>query len=120
MKSQRPAKEETKVNEQKPIGISAEIIAKLESTAEKLIHDRKQTKPPSDYTSKKEIGKFKLSKTYNVPSNVKSFDAVEDVIILATQTNNSLYALDFDGQQLFESAGSGNAKFLPFQTDKIF
>lgn len=42
------------------VGLSHELIQKLESTAEKLIADRKVQKPPTDYTSKKEIAQFKV------------------------------------------------------------
>lgn len=37
-----------------------------------------------------------------------------------TQTNNRLYATDFEGNKLYERNASGNAKFLPSQSDKIF
>ena len=50
--------EEAKVHEQKPIGLDQEYIAKFENIAENLIGERKQTKPPSDYTSKKDIAAF--------------------------------------------------------------
>ena len=48
------------VTEQNPIGISQEIVQTWEAKAEVMIQNRKQTKPPSEYPGKKEIGKYKF------------------------------------------------------------
>lgn len=37
-----------------------------------------------------------------------------------SQTNKRLYATDFHGKKLYEISGSGVAKYLPEQSDKIF
>ena len=110
--------EEQKIEEM-PVCLSNELVQSFEQLSEKLIQERKQTKPPSDYTSKKEIQHFKLQNSFEVPDSVKSFDLCEDLIILMTQANNRLLATDFNGKKLYEQAGSGNAKFLPAQSDKI-
>jgi len=44
--------EEQKIEEM-PVGLSNELVQSFEQLSEKLIQERKQTKPPSDYTSKK-------------------------------------------------------------------
>lgn len=68
------SQEEQKVDEkhEAPLGLSAELAQQFEQTAEQLIAKRKQTKPPSDYTSKKEVNQFKLSAEFVMQEAVKS------------------------------------------------
>ena len=41
-------------------------------------------------------------------------------MILASQANDVLVAVGFDGKQLFETKNRGNAKYIPDNTDKVF
>jgi hypothetical protein len=54
-----------------------------------LISERKVTKPPTEYTGKKEIANFTVKNTFTFANPVLSFDAREDVIILVSLTNNT-------------------------------
>ncbi len=78
---------------------------KLEQCAEKLIADRKTAKPPAEYPSKKDLSKYSLKHSLKGSSDVKSVDAVEDVIILASNQEGQCTGYDFDGKTLFRMEG---------------
>lgn len=98
--------------EKQPVGLSNVLVDKIVNLAEKLLTERKATKVPMEYPSKKDLSSYKISKVVPMSSKVKSFDVVEDVMILASQTNDVLVTVGFDGKRLFEIKNQGNAKFF--------
>jgi len=54
-------KEESKQETVVPIGISSELADSLEVCANKLTAERKATKPPTSYPSKKDLSKFTVT-----------------------------------------------------------
>ena len=102
------------------VGLSGDLVAKFENLAEKLLNERKATKVPLEYPSKKDISNYKTSKVVPMSSNVKCFDVVEDVMILASQDNGALVTVGFDGKPLFEIRNQGNAKYMIDNNEKVF
>lgn len=92
---------------------------KLEACAEKLISERKSTKPPSEYPGKKDLSRYSLKNSVKGTSVVKGIDTAEDVVILVSRADNELVGLDFDGNIIFNLDVKGVAKFCG-GTDKIF
>lgn len=48
--------------EKQPVGLSHERVNQFENLAEKLINERKATKVPATYPTKKDIASYKVSK----------------------------------------------------------
>jgi len=56
------------------VGLSDELKKQMENNAESLISTRKQTKAPSEYTSKKEVAAFKLQASQKMPADIQTVD----------------------------------------------
>ena len=111
--------EESKQETVAPIGISSELADSLEACANKLTAERKATKPPTGYPSKKDLSKFTVISSVKGSSPVNGIDSAEDVIILVSREDSDLTGLDFEGRNIFNLDIRGIAKFWN-GTDKIF
>ena len=81
--------------------------------------ERKATKPPATYPSKKDISKFTVKASVKGSTPVTGIDSAEDVIILVSREDDGLTGLDFEGRKIFNIDIRGIAKFWN-GTDKIF
>jgi len=84
-----------------------------------LTAERKATKPPASYPSKKDIAKFSVKASVKGSAPVTGIDSAEDVIILVSREDDDLIGLDFEGRKIFNLDIRGVAKFWN-GTDKIF
>jgi len=84
-----------------------------------LTAERKATKPPAAYPSKKDITKFIVKASVKGSTPVTGIDSAEDVIILVSREDDGLTGLDFEGRKIFNIDIRGIAKFWN-GTDKIF
>lgn len=87
--------------EPKIVGLSAEQSSRMEQNAEGLIAQRKQTKAPSDYTTKKEVASFKMQKASKMPGVIQAVDQTEDTIIMASM-GETHRGITFEGDEAFE------------------
>lgn len=107
-------------SEIKPIGVSTELKLKFEQLAEKLIQERKGTKPPPQYTSKREIQEFKESLSLALKHNPSKIQVSANKTILLPTSKTQIAMLDKEFKQTHKCEAKGDASFVPFSPHQIF
>lgn len=92
-------------------GVSDDLRARLESVAEGLIATRKQTKPPANYPSKKDLANF--AETFTIETDATDLQMSHDSHLMLCGAAATTKILNAANLTTTESKYKGYAIFAP-------